>query len=711
MKLTVKNLIFLAAFAISGIANAQKSIYIPAEWKSNKTWDGKDTLLYKETDTENKYTWSKTRSKESDNFICFWDKDYAKEPTTLGSSNTYYVNIDDLLSKAESFYKLNVGTLAFCDENNSNVKKYKMLILVNHTTDWVCYGSGYDNTIGALWLSPSTCKPVGHSVAHEVGHSFQYMCFVDNKGYSGFRNAIGNGSTFWEQTAQWQANQSYPELMFDQSWSVFSKSHNYATTHEWHRYQSYWWHYYLAEKHGIDVIGKIWRHQMSAIADPNEVYMDLMGYTAKDLYKEYFDYAMKMATLDLDVCRSKAEQYIGSYAYNYVTLGGTKHQVALSSCPQSTGFNIIPLKVPEAGTLVSTELVSLYAAAPLAEGDPATYLDGNSVYANATQVKYNNVSNYKNRGFRIGYVALLKDGKRVYLSEDSIYCTGVRASASYSGTVGCTVPENVSRLFLVVSPSPSAYYKHSWDESLDKDDMWPYTVEFTNTNILGCPTLSDDLPVTDATIEYDVYFPANSSDYAGTTVTIEGDAAATLGTAFQMQASRLNKYMQTWSSSAPSEGKAAFFALNSNGNIASSGSTANGYGHWFNSTGNVVGWGTSAYLFSEFDASALKFTVGQYPARLSNGKDYKIAQAIKYKKDGQVAVVKFLFNVHVTKDKTGYSLVKAENSPVVTGVASVSDETETECATYDLSGKVVKKHNASAFRGKALVDGQILINR
>ena len=110
-------------------AAAQKQLYIPAEWKN--PWKP-DSLLYKESDPDGKYTWSKTRSRESENFICYWDKGYgSKAPDELSKSNFYYVDIDDLLKKAESFYALNIGRLAFCNEAHSNVSKYKMKSLLN----------------------------------------------------------------------------------------------------------------------------------------------------------------------------------------------------------------------------------------------------------------------------------------------------------------------------------------------------------------------------------------------------------------------------------------------------------------------------------------------------------------------------------------------------------------------------------------------------
>lgn len=160
MKTQTLSILTLLWFILPVSVSAQKSLYIPREWQNNR-----DTLIYSENDPNNQYTWSKTRSKESDNFIVYWDKNYGTTNPTYAPS-AYSVNIDDLLKKCEGFYAMNVGRLAFCDESHSNVSKYKMMILLNHTTEWVCYGGGYDDVIGALWLSPSTSKPVGHSVGH-----------------------------------------------------------------------------------------------------------------------------------------------------------------------------------------------------------------------------------------------------------------------------------------------------------------------------------------------------------------------------------------------------------------------------------------------------------------------------------------------------------------------------------------------------------------
>ena len=309
--------------AFIGSNMAQKTVYIPYEWRTART----DTLLYSESDPENKYTWSKTRSIESDNVIIFWDKYYGSTaPNKLSSSNFYYVDINDLLKKCEAFYDLEINKLGFVDSQTSNLAKYKVMVLMNHTQTWTCYGGGYDFMVSALWLNPSTCKPVGHSVAHEVGHSFHYMCFAEHSGHkdsstdgTGFHLAVGNGQTIWEQTAQWQANQSYPDLMFSQSYSMFRYTHNYAFTHEWHRYQSYWFLYYLCQHYNdIRTVADVWNQPMTGAIDFNQALMALKGLSASELYALYFDYAMHCVTWDYEVCKPYREAFIGDFTYRCV---------------------------------------------------------------------------------------------------------------------------------------------------------------------------------------------------------------------------------------------------------------------------------------------------------------------------------------------------------------------------------------------------------
>jgi len=467
---------------------AQKSVYIPLEWRHASA----DTLLWAEADPTHRYTWSLTRSRQSDNVVVLWDKFYG---STIPSAapEPYRVDIDDLLSKAEQFYALELGTLGFVDRQSSNLSRYKVMILLNHTTDWVCYGAGYDFQVPALWISPSTCKPVGHAVAHEVGHAFHYMCYAEDSNHgatpgvqTGFHEAVGNGSVTWEQTAQWQANQSYPEMMFSESMGVFRCSHNYAFTHEWHRYQSYWLFYFLCQRYGdITTVAQVWNtHETRAmnanrVKDFNEVLMDCKQLSTDDLFRLYYDYASHLCAWDMDACRPYRSRHIGNFDYSCTKLGDRRYQVALSSCPQSTGFNIVPLQVPQ-GSAVTTCFTALTPGAQLVAGDPAQMLNAESRLADTGAKAYNRVALPESRGFRLGYVALLSDGSCRYLHRDTVYCRGL---GEQTATLTADVPKGTTRLWLVVVPAPSRYYQHRWDENALNDDMWPYAFTLEGTDL------------------------------------------------------------------------------------------------------------------------------------------------------------------------------------------------------------------------------------
>ena len=90
-----------------------------------------------------------------------------------------------------------------------------------------------------------------------------------------------------------------------------------------------------------------------------------------------------------------------------------------------------------------------------------------------------------------------------------------------------------------------------------------------------------------------------------------------------------------------------FFAFNqSSGSDYKQSYTANGFGHWFDGGGDVIGYGTGNMLFSEFDPATATFFVGQHPNRLKDGAKYKIIQMMQ-KDNYRIA---FVFNVTVGDD-------------------------------------------------------------
>ena len=231
-------------------------------------------LIWKPSTSDNNYNndytnpesqWSFKRSKESEHWIVYWDKRFGDDPNASTVPSNLRVNVDDLLMKAEQFYATNVDKLKMADlgENKSRLDEYKMIIHLLYDDGWTAVGSGYDDMVGALWVTPSTCHPVGSTIAHETGHCFQYQVACDyrksgisNYTQRGWRYGFGSngsgGNAFWEQCAQWQAMQDYPSEAFGYHCAVWLMNYHRHVCHEWMRYASYWWPYQLVEKHGYE---------------------------------------------------------------------------------------------------------------------------------------------------------------------------------------------------------------------------------------------------------------------------------------------------------------------------------------------------------------------------------------------------------------------------------------------------------------------------
>jgi hypothetical protein len=578
-------------------------IYIPQDLKSNDFYSSSSTWFY-------------GRSKQSDHFIVFWAKDYDEygviTPTTY-SNSTYKVNIDDLLSKAEQFYSTEVNTLKFVTPGASKTDKYKMMIFLNYQTEWLATGAGYDDIIGSLWVSPSTCQPAGSVIAHEIGHCFQYQVFCDHGGNSGWRYGFGGngGNAFWEQTAQWQSFQSYPGEIFTNYYFADYVSSCYKSTfHEDPRYANYFIHYYWAEKHGVDFIGKLWQQAgANGQEDPAQAYMRITGITLSQYNDEQFDYARKMVTWDLDAIRNYGKNYIGLQTCNLNKTTDGYWQIAAANCIENHGYNVIRLNVPAEGTTVSADFAGIA---------------GESGY-NAVNVAF--------AGWRYGYVALQSDGTRVYSDVFS----------DKTGTATFTVPANCTDLWFVVSGAPTTYWPHAWDDNAANDEQWPYKVKFTNTNLYGVIEFTDKDQPHDTSFVFNVSFPANSSAYNGTTVSVD---ITKLCYAFVLNSTEIVSNLGLPATSQ----KIKFYGINKDGSYYNS-ATANGYGHWFDKDGNVVAWSSTGTnrVYSEFDEKNFKFTIGQHPGRCTSGDVYKIKQAMVYSPaTGQYYTATFEFNITIT---------------------------------------------------------------
>ncbi|WP_320018177.1 DUF4859 domain-containing protein [Labilibaculum manganireducens] len=572
----------------------KSKFYVPLEFKNNDY-------------TSTSSTWCYERSKQSDHFILFWAAGYGKsDPGAAGVPDNLRVDIDDLLEKAEVFYDLNVNTLKFAETGvgKSNLDQYKMQIYLFYQEEWMAFGAGYDDTIGALWVNPGTVQPVGAVIAHEIGHSFQYQTFCDLGGKVGFRYGFGGngGNAFWEQTAQWQSFQAYPEQVFENNnFPVYCENCFRHVCHEDYRYASYFIHYYWAEKHGIDIIGKIWREAQEP-EDPIEAYVRITNITVDQLNDEIYDAAAKCVTWDLDALREYGANHMGQQSFKSITLEDGSYQVSYDRCPGTTGYNTIRLNVPDEGTEISTEFTGLVNASG-----------------------FNQVADVNRAGWCYGYVALLENGSRVYSA----------VNKESHGNAVFTVPSGCVKLWLVVTGAPNSYTAHPWDDDDTNDDQWPYKVKFTNTDLYGNIVFDGTEVPEDLTLTYDVKFSPSSTGYTGSTVSID---LTKLVKALVLQSSEISDKIGN---------EITFYGVESNETLNIT-TTATGLGHWFDIDGNICAYGDNAKVFSEFDKTNFTFSIGQYPGHCSSGNQFKVKQALVYQyAAGKKVQVTFVFNITI----------------------------------------------------------------
>ncbi len=588
--------------------------------------------------------WSFCRSKQSEHFIVFWDIQYGEyglygdrmgventSPSTAKRANMR-VDIDDLLAKAEQFFDTNVNKLKMAElgVGKSYLDDYKMEIYILYQDEWLATGSGYDNVIGALWVNPSTCQPVGSTIAHEIGHSFQYQTYCDkvyqgdpdNLAY-GFRYGFGprgeGGCAYWEQCAQWQSFQDYPEQQFGYDLNVFKAQYNRHYHHEWMRYASYWLQSYWVEKRGVEAYGKIWRESIlpeDAIRTYSKIYNnDDWNATAAELY----DYAARMATFDIDGVREYAGAYqSGIFKTDLFKVDEGYYQVSYGNCPSTTGFNVIPLNLPDTeGATVVADFKGLPAGSALAEGDSGNYVDGDLKTQNKGAKTYNAIG-AGIEGWRYGFVALKADGTRVY---------GDMFSAK-EGEASFAVPADATNLFFIVLGAPTQYRQNEWDDDMTDDDQWPYKVKFSQTDLLGNFTIDETADPQDVTLSFTVNAKASSTDYPQGTIDLSANKQ--LAQSFVMTPSAITSLIQGVDAE-PSEGKIVWGMQQPDGTIVYKGTANNGF--WCTAEGNVVGWGADAYVYVEF--ADLAVTYGHYPGHTAAGDSYTIKPVLVYTKDGK----------------------------------------------------------------------------
>lgn len=591
--------------------------------------------------------WSFLRSKQSKHFVVFWEPGFGDNPNAESVPVNLRVDIDDLLKKAEQFYKTNIDVLKFVDvgKGTSYLDKYKMQIYLFYTEEWMAYGSGYDDTIGALWVNPSTCQPVGSTIAHEIGHSFQYQVYCDkllqgapDDFKQGFRygyEGSNGGNGFWEQCAQWQSYQDYPEqLFYNYHFDVWLANCHRHFEHEWMRYASYWLHYYWTAKHGNETVGKIWKESVYP-DDAIRTYMRLYSGNQWDaMATELYDYATRMSTFDIDGIRKYSEGYVGRYSTKLYQVEDKYYQVAYASCPGTTGFNVIALNVPESNAYITVDFEGLEPGSALAPDDPGNYMESESIKGS---VKNYNAGSPGSGGWRYGFVALKKDGTRVYGD----------MNRNEKETIGFTVPANTEKLFFVVLGAPKQYKPHPWDENELNDEQWPYKVRFEGTDLLGSFYIDLDAEPQDITFEYNVKCSAATEGYDLGIIDLQasGDLQK-LAQAFVLQPAVLSGNtlaIANGQTSNPAEGKIALGLEQTDGTYSYTYSANVGF--YCTAEGNVGSWANNDPIWVEYDKDAFILKYGHKPGSSTAGKKYTINPTLIYTKNGKQYKAIFIINL------------------------------------------------------------------
>ena len=414
-------------------------------------------------------------SLESEHFVVFWDVRYGSNPKSIKHpARGEVANAYDVLDVAERCWNCYVGDLGFVVPGQSTTDKYKVQLYIPYQAEWRADASGTDGQeANGTWsytglghFNPwAATARGGHTIAHEVGHTFQYLVSADlgtgNHMDRGWRWGWGGGNDngWWESCADWQAYQIFPDRQFTDGeyFEQHLDAHHLNMLHEDWRYACCYIHDYWAMKHGRSFIGRMWR-ETKPYEDPIQTYIRMNKLTQEQFNDELMEGYMRMATWDIDGVRERAAHRIGQHKNRLKLFNVTTKTYRPDSvyCIQNYGYHITNMRRPAAGTVVSASFKGLTDAQGYHYVYPAR------------------------AGWRYAFVAMQSNGTRLY----------GEVKADKEGTAQLTVPENCTRLFFVVMGAPTQHWPHPWTSGKSSsswsqnNEQWPYEVVFGNTQPL-----------------------------------------------------------------------------------------------------------------------------------------------------------------------------------------------------------------------------------
>lgn len=607
----ILNLLLAGSFVFPLQVIAQKTVHVPSTF----------------ADPNNPSShWSYERSKESDNWIVFWESGFGTDPND-DPDPELRVDVDNLLEVAEKSFIMNRDSLKFVIKGSSKSDDYKMIALLKYTKDWIANGAGVDSKIGLFTVSARATRE--QTMAHEIGHCFQYQAGADQYPLDpgapevGYKYGLGpngeGGNGWWEQCAQWQAFKVFPEKQFDDIGSFTNSAHLHIL-HEEPRYKKYYIHDYWIYLHGWDFIGRLWRESYFP-EDPVDTYKRIIGIDQKQFNNEMYRRAARLTTFDIPHIKERGKDYIASWGTNPLTsTGDGAWKIGSAKCIQNYGFNVVRLNAPASASQVKV----CFEGKAGAEGYRAI--------------------NIQEAGWRYGFVALLKTGKRVY-SPMGISNYNKKTRSNPLDTLSFDVPENCEKLWFVVSGSPQKHWHHQWDDKDSNDEQWPYQVKFENTNPYGDFEFEPgEVAYSDTLSQIVTMFPVTANEYP---VTPTQPDIEKICRAFKLSVNEIEAAMGS---------SIKYCAVNPDGAFDYQ-STANAPGHWFDENGNTVTYSNAnSHIFSEFRIGNFAFNIGQYPNRCEAGDEFTIKQALVYTPQGKDPVhVMCVFDIKIlsSDDKDG----------------------------------------------------------
>ncbi|MBE7170793.1 MAG: hypothetical protein INR73_09390 [Williamsia sp.] len=414
-----------------------KDLYLPT--KVNRVPDNNDYA-----NNESEYSFK--RMVEGDDIAIFWHKEFGDDPTTNANEKKRF-DPKQAIIEMERFYDYYVNNLKLVQKGNSLTDKYKMVLYVFSGEGGTAYGGGTDNKVGMLWTPPGRMNKMPYgTLAHELGHSFQYIMRADYG--TGPRGVIA------EMSAQYLLWQVYPEWMTFENYHLvdFMKNTHYAFLHPVNMYHSPYVIEYWSNKHGIEFFGKLSRSTQQG-EDPVMTYKRITNLNQDGFNDEMFDACRRFITWDMKRIERVASPYANQHT---TTLNGVEdgwYRIASANCPQNYGYNGIRLQVPKAGTKIKLSFRGI-----------------------AGSKGFNSVKIDK-AGWRYGFVAYKKDGTRTY--SDTYKNSGE--------TVRFKVPKNTAYLWLVVMGAPTEHWsvntgRQRTEGNNELEEQWPYEFKCTGTS-------------------------------------------------------------------------------------------------------------------------------------------------------------------------------------------------------------------------------------